>query len=93
MSKIAFAAVFAASALLAQAAAAQSPAQRDRAIAKLTDARDMSTGLPMNAPARTDSAMTAHGHAMARHESANDARDREIARLTDSRDMSTGFVK
>ena len=67
MSKIVYAAVFAASALFAQAANAQSPAERDHAIAKLTDARDMSTGLPMNAPAATHETQS---HATTRREQA-----------------------
>lgn len=82
MNKFVFASLFAASAILAQVANAQTPAQRDRAIARSTDARDMSTGLPMNAPNQTSTGALG-----------GTARDRAIARLTDMRDMSTGFTR
>lgn len=81
MNKLAIAALVAASAVFAQAAAAQSNTARDRAVAKLTDSRDMSTSLPMNAPARASTGMLG-----------GNERDRAIARLTDDRDMSTGFA-
>ncbi len=82
MKKTAFASIVALAAFVAQNAIAQTPAQRDRAIAKLTDSRDMSTGLAMNAPAQPASGWLS-----------GTARDRAIEKLTNARDMSTGFVK
>ena len=84
MKKLAFATIALVAAVSVQSASAQSPASRDRDIQKLTDSRDMSTGLPMNAPARTQ-------HATPTNENAE--RDRRIEMLTDSRDMSTGLPK
>ena len=46
MKKLAFAAIALLAAVSVQSASAQSPASRDRDIQKLTDSRDMSTGLP-----------------------------------------------
>jgi hypothetical protein len=80
MKKIAIASVIALSTLIAQSAVAQTAAGRDRAIARLTDGRDMTTGLAMNAPPRNETGLLS-----------GTARDKAIARLTDSLDMSTGF--
>lgn len=80
MNKLAFATIAFCAVIAAQGAFAQSPAGRDREIQKLTDSRDMSTGLPMNAPARVTTGVVG-----------GTARDRAIARNTDSRDMSTGL--
>mgnify|MGYP003349451391 CR=1 FL=1 len=49
-------------------------------VARLTDSRDMSTGLPMGAPTIGPMGMVG-----------GNARDRAIERLTSSRDMSSGL--
>ena len=81
MSKtFAFAFGFGAFVLAAAPSFAQGPSAQDKAIEKLTDSRDMSTGLPMNAPAQPKAGLVG-----------GTANDKALEKLTDSKDMSSGL--
>ncbi len=79
MNKLLIATILATTAMLSQASA-QTISERDAAIARLTDDRDMSTGLAHNPP-----------KFVSQRAQSQSARDRAIAKLTDDRDMSTGL--
>ena len=71
-----------AAAVFAAPAFAQAPSASDKAIEKLTNSRDMSTGLQKGGPAIGPMGM--HGGSL---------RDRAVERLTESHDMSTGLPR
>ena len=68
------------SALVLAVVPATAQTAKDKAIESLTNSRDMSTGLPMNAPAQQKGGVVG-----------GTANDKAVEKLTNSKDMSTGL--